>query len=398
MRLYYSILLAFSIFTLGQNLQAQDLGPQGIQFYPGTFEQAIAQARQDNKPVFLDAYTTWCVPCQRMDRQVFTDPEVGRFYNDNYISVKMDMDKPEAKKIIQAYGVKYFPTFLYFDTNGEALHKISGECDAFTLKQHGEEAMDAQKQYFTLMKAHESGNASTEQLHNLARSMINSGHFQYEDMTAISNAYLATQSDLTSPKNMDYIMLTAYEQESTAFQSMVKNKDLYLDIYGDNRFIEKLRNVTQYSINVAAALKDEAMMNDILKFNRDNIPTFAGFINSRLKASYYEQTEEWDKYAPAAGAFLETYGKRDPDIINQIAWNFYEKVDDADQLTKALNWIERAIGMKEDYFFLDTKAALLFKLGEKEKALKVCAESIKIAEKWGDEPKLTMELMRKMGR
>lgn len=395
MRFFDSLLLVFGLVLLSPALSAQDLG---IQFYPGTLEQAMAQAKADNKCVFLDAYTTWCVPCQRMDRRVFTDPEVGQYYNQNYISVKMDMDRPDAKQLIQDYGIKYFPTFIYFTSDGEAVHKVSGECDGFTLVQYGEEALDTNKQYFTLLEAHRAGTASEEQLHNLARSMINSGHFQYEEMTAISNAYLATQSDLTSPKNMDYIMLTAYEQESTAFQSMVKNKDLYLEVYGDNRFIEKLRNVTQYSINVAAALKDEQMMNDVLNFNRENISTFAGFINSRLKASYYEQTEEWDKYAPAAGAFLETYGKRDPDIINQVAWNFYEKVDDSDQLTKALNWIERAIGMREDPFFLDTKAALLFKLGEKDKALKVCQESIKLAEKWGDEPKLTMELMRKMGQ
>ena len=45
----------------------------GINFFKGTFKEAKALAAKEHKIIFMDAYTSWCGPCKRMAKNVFTD-------------------------------------------------------------------------------------------------------------------------------------------------------------------------------------------------------------------------------------------------------------------------------------------------------------------------------------
>jgi len=43
---------------------AKNTNATGIQFFKGTFQQALAKAKKENKMIMMDCYTTWCGPCK----------------------------------------------------------------------------------------------------------------------------------------------------------------------------------------------------------------------------------------------------------------------------------------------------------------------------------------------
>ena len=45
----------------------------GIKFEKDNWENTLAKAKVENKIVFVDAYTTWCGPCKKMDAKTFPD-------------------------------------------------------------------------------------------------------------------------------------------------------------------------------------------------------------------------------------------------------------------------------------------------------------------------------------
>jgi len=87
------------------------------------FDQALAAARQQGRPVFVDFSTSWCSVCKQMDRTTLADPAVlGRL--ENFVKVKVDGDA--FPQLCQAYGVEAYPTFVQLDPQGRMVEKRVG--------------------------------------------------------------------------------------------------------------------------------------------------------------------------------------------------------------------------------------------------------------------------------
>ncbi len=57
-----------------------------------SWQEVKARAKTENKFIFVDCYASWCIPCQKMDREVYPDKTVGNFINSRFISIKMQFD------------------------------------------------------------------------------------------------------------------------------------------------------------------------------------------------------------------------------------------------------------------------------------------------------------------
>ena len=99
---------------------------QGIDFFHGTWEEAIEAAKAQEKLIFVDAYTTWCGPCKRMAKNIFPLPKVGEVYNENFINLKIDMETEPGLKFQRTYPVSAFPTFYFIDEKGETIMNVKG--------------------------------------------------------------------------------------------------------------------------------------------------------------------------------------------------------------------------------------------------------------------------------
>ncbi len=106
--------------------------------------QAIAQAKSENKPVFLDFYADWCVSCQEMKRTTFKDPAVLAALKP-FVILQADVTANDAddKALMQQYQVVAPPTLLFFHSNGEqaAEATLVGKIDSQTLITHLKQAI-----------------------------------------------------------------------------------------------------------------------------------------------------------------------------------------------------------------------------------------------------------------
>jgi thiol:disulfide interchange protein len=117
----------------------------GIKFFHGTFDEAIAKAKKENKVIFVDAYAVWCGPCKIMAARTFTNAEVGNFHNSKFINLKIDMEKGEGRTLSRKWGITAYPTLLYFDGDGNMVHKTMGYHQPDQLLQVGNQVLAKQK-------------------------------------------------------------------------------------------------------------------------------------------------------------------------------------------------------------------------------------------------------------
>lgn len=128
MKLFVLPFLLLSLFMIVKPLAAQQ--PSGIHFFYGTYEEALEAAEDENKLVFVDAYTVWCGPCRWMSSNVFTNEYVGAFFNKHFINVKMDVERDDGPVFASRYGVRAYPTLLFIDSNGEEVERHLGAMKA----------------------------------------------------------------------------------------------------------------------------------------------------------------------------------------------------------------------------------------------------------------------------
>src|SRR4030095_10280412 len=94
---------------------------QGIEFEHTSWSEVIKKAKEQNKPIFVDVYTSWCGPCKVMANTIFIRPEIGDKYNNGFINVKIDAEKGEGVEIAKKYNVKSYPTYLFINPIDESL-------------------------------------------------------------------------------------------------------------------------------------------------------------------------------------------------------------------------------------------------------------------------------------
>lgn len=102
---------------------------QGIQFTSGSYQEVLKKAKAENKKVFIDFYTTWCVPCKEMSANVFMDAEVAKYFNEKFISYQINAEDKAFAAEVTRYEVTAYPTLVIVDESGKLLGKQVGACD-----------------------------------------------------------------------------------------------------------------------------------------------------------------------------------------------------------------------------------------------------------------------------
>jgi thiol:disulfide interchange protein DsbD len=82
---------------------------------------ALASAKAAGKPVVIDFYADWCLPCKELDEKTFSDARVGEEL-DRFVRVKADLtaaDDEQTKALTKQYAIVGVPTIVFIDAQGQ---------------------------------------------------------------------------------------------------------------------------------------------------------------------------------------------------------------------------------------------------------------------------------------
>lgn len=143
MKNYRCCLLAFFL-CLPMWMVAQEKTNRGISFFKGSLQEALAQAKRQDKILFVDFYAVWCGPCKRMAREVFTQDSIGAYFNKHFICLQLDAEKPENVELAKLYKVDAFPTLAFIGKDGKALSVTVGALNSSELMEAAKTALGEQ--------------------------------------------------------------------------------------------------------------------------------------------------------------------------------------------------------------------------------------------------------------
>ncbi len=113
MRLILSLLFFLSI--------AMHANAEATQWY--SYEDGMLAAGSMEKPVIIDFYADWCLPCIAMEQGTYPDQRVVSELRD-FIAIKVDTQK--RIDIESKYGVTYYPTVVFLNSKGKEVSRYIG--------------------------------------------------------------------------------------------------------------------------------------------------------------------------------------------------------------------------------------------------------------------------------
>lgn len=81
------------------------------------FETALNEGR----PIVMDFYADWCIPCLELERVTFVDPDVIRELDD-FVRLKVDLtnfDSEESEELRRQFNIIGVPTIVFIDVSGQ---------------------------------------------------------------------------------------------------------------------------------------------------------------------------------------------------------------------------------------------------------------------------------------
>lgn len=140
---------------------------QPVNFEP-SLKAAFEKARQQKKLVFVEYYNAECPVCIKLE-PVFADTELSKFYNDNFISYKLNTKqiKKEDSLFIQKAGFRFesVPYFLFFDNDQGFVHYSGTKQDITYLINAGKTALVPGERSVDLPAKYNSGDRSIKTLY-----------------------------------------------------------------------------------------------------------------------------------------------------------------------------------------------------------------------------------------
>lgn len=361
----------------------------------GTFSEILEEAAKSKKLIFLDAYTSWCVPCKVLAKEVFTVDSVADFFNANFINLHYDMEKGEGLALKKRYesDISAYPTLLFINGKGEIVHKIVGGPSAKQFMELSRPALNPELSLRGLAQKFENGDRSISTVTAYFKSLGNSNDNVKSQAAATAYFDGLPAAELKKADVWSFMTQYLFNIESKTFAYVLAHRPELKKIHTEAKLNAYLLAVlgrevgglsmAYYSKKPADTEKEAWLLKTLNSINgpqAEEMKWKVQLISSRNR-------NDWSAFDKLMKEMILKKSVKDPEAKTVLLLNFTRKfvsAAPADRLEDALSWVDLLlkIELKPNYVIdlLNFKKTVLTKQ-EKTDQLQAIDEQIELQKK-----------------
>lgn len=374
--------MRIALFLLPLFLSAPLYTAAQVQFEDTAFKALVAKAKTEDKLVMVDAFTTWCGWCKVMDRETFADSAVGAYINERFISTKIDMEEGFGIDLAMKHRVSQYPTYLFFDADGQLLARLSGFMKPAAFIDAVETAIYSESH---LPKGNDPMNFNLMYPEWHRNSFLKNKERSYPSAEQLEQ-WLAGRDDLSD--EVSWGVMQRFVNGGIYALRIAEMRDTLTAKYGWEEVKSKLSALIFNDVKSAIKDRDEEQLQHALSAVDRYLSEDAEAYKLRYRLYYFQVTEDWKRYTDAVDEMYSDSEMYDTDAVVHAAQTIRSKSMDEAALAKALGWIQPMMVDDPEYLLLVLYAGLLQKTGSIEEARKFAEKAI---EKGDDEGIMTTD-------
>ena len=352
------------------------LQAQGIEFYGGTWKEALAEAKAQEKIIFIDAYASWCGPCKKMSKNVFTDDKIGNFYNKNFVNMKLDMEQGEGLIFRRQYPVSAFPTLFFIDAEGKVVKKVQGAKQVGAFLALGKEVLSLNDRSGEYAEAYEKGDRDPELVYKYVKALNRAG----KPSLRIVNEYLRNNKNAKDQNSLMIIYEGTTQADSRVFTILTQNKNAIETLVGKQAYLDKVEEASAATVQKAIEYKSRDLLEEAQEKMHTHYPAEGLAFQLRAEMDYCLQHGESDKYLSACKEYLKKVANDEPAEFDRQATvisNNFRSSNKALKMAESYAKIAAEKGEKHQYYY--TYASVMYRNGKKEQAIEAAKKALELA-------------------
>jgi len=391
-----ALVLLATLYTRAAN-QLKDDSLYGIHFQQCmSWNQIVAKAKKERKFIFVDCFATWCAPCKKMEREVYSLERVGEYFNAKFLSVKVQMDTSksddqairtlyhDAHELKDKYKINLYPTLLFFNPEGNILRRAFGAMEAADLIRLAADVVDPGNDFYALLDSYKKGRRNLDEMAFLAKTSENLLQDTTEART-IARDYIVSlkKDDWYSRTNIEFMREFTYNTRDIGFNFVYQNVDSIDKIMKDESYAQVFIQSILYwefarpemlKSSAAKVVPDWTRIAAVIGEKYDSY--YAERVITSARTEWAGKHNDWPEHTKYLVEYIEKFGPKSDSggpwvalYLNNCAWDIFQHSADVSELNIALKWSSHAIIMDPTAPWMDTFANLLYKLGNKDRAL-----------------------------
>ncbi len=361
----------------------------GIQFFEGTWSEALEEAKKQEKIIFVDAYAVWCGPCKRMAKEVFPNDEVGDFYNRNFISMQIDMERGMGLEFGKQYPVSAFPTLFYIDANGKIVHQVRGAQSVEAFINLGKRVLSMNDKSEDYAAEYDKGKREPEMIYKYVRALNKAD----KSSLKISNDYLRSQENLTTEFNLNFILEAATEADSRIFDLLIEYRDQIAKVASKDEVNQRILDACQRTAQKAIEFRSEDLVKEAIDKVKKHYPERLVAFELQTWMNFYRETKDASNFVKTTKSYAKKIAYDDArELQSLVTFLVKEFGEDKNAMNLAEDLAKRAseVGQASVYYLI--YADVLYKNGKKNDALKIARDALNLAKQEGETAIRTAEM------
>ncbi len=317
------------------------------------WDQVTQKAQKTGKLIFLDVYATWCGPCKYLEKNVYTNPDLGEYFNAEYVNAKMDGETDFGASFAREHQLEAYPTMFFLTPKADLIARVVGVREAGPLQQIGK-TVNENSDSILYFADHFSN--KTLNLHELQKyQAILTTLGQDDKASEVGAAILPslTEADILNPGYKDIILAATPDLNSIVFKVLKANKAKFQQSWSKEELNQLFGTIFNTTLSEAIARKDTALRDSIIS---ELLPVYldtpedissGAYITRKI---YFANTDQWKKYGDLVTGQYNDIHKGDDTFLYSEAYeiaNNYSFSDDA--LGYALAWVNQALDLKRSF-------------------------------------------------